>query len=192
MTTQTAPVTRYRFTADQYEEMIRTGILTEHDRVELIDGEVIDMPLIEEEHVYGVTRIGDILSDALRGRVLLQVENPVRLGMGAMPEPDIALLRRRPDYYRGTRPGPEDIFLLVEVADTSLSYDRTTKARLYANAGIPEYWVHDVKAAALIVHRDPSSEGYRSVTVLHRGDRVALLAFPDREIAVTDLLGEAP
>ena len=193
MTTQTtAPVTRYRFTADQYEEMVRAGILTRDDRVELIDGEVVAMPPMGEGHSYSVYRKNRLFNRAFGDVAGVLVQAPIRLDTGAMPEPDIALLRLPDERYRSARPGPADIFLVVEVADTSLAYDRRTKARIYAQAGIPEYWVHNINQDILIVLRDPTQEGYRSVTQLGRGDRIALLAFPDRELAVSDLLGEPP
>lgn len=191
MTTDITAPTRHRFTVAEYHEMVRAGIIAEDARVELLDGEVIDMPPIGPIHAGGVKRTSEIFHDTFRDVAIVAAQDPVALGEYGEPQPDIALLRRADDFYTSGHPGPADIFLLVEVADSSLEHDRVRKALQYALAGIPEYWVEDLADLALIVHRDPTPEGYRTVTTLRRGDRIALLAFPDREIAVTDLLGES-
>ncbi len=192
MTTQTtAPLIRYRFTADQYEAMIQAGILTTQDRVELIDGEVFAMPPMGQDHSYGVLRKNRLFNRLFGDVAVVLVQAPVRLDDGAMPEPDIALLRLPEERYRSVRPVPADIHLIVEVADTSLTYDLRTKALLYAHAGVPEYWVHDIVRDTIIVFREPTPEGYRSERTLGRAERIALVAFPDRPIAVADLLGLA-
>ena len=193
MTTQTttAVPTRRRFTVQEYYQMAEAGILGPDDRTELIDGEVILMPPIGDPHAGNVDRTNYTFGRAFADVAIIRIQSHVRLGEHDQPEPDLALLRPRADFYTTSSPTPADVFLLIEVAVTTLRYDRNRKAPLYARAGIPEYWLVDVNAATLTIFRDPSPDGYRSEQTLRRGDRIAPLAFPDRVIAVTDILGNA-
>jgi Uma2 family endonuclease len=150
------------------------------------------MPPIGDPHAGNVDQFTELLVAMFRGRAIVRVQSHIRLDDYQLPEPDLALLRPRPDYYRSSPPMPPDVFLVVEVADTTLRYDRRIKGPMYAHAGIPEYWLVDVNSATITVCRDPGPEGYRSEQTLRRGDRLSLLAFPDEALAVTDLLGEAP
>jgi Uma2 family endonuclease len=177
------------FTVDEYYRMAEAGILTEESRVELIDGVIIDMPPIGPEHAGSVDGLGDLLRASFGGRVIVRSQNPVHLGLRSEPEPDFALLRRRDDYYRKVHPLPDDIYLLIEVSDSTLRHDLKTKASLYARAGIQEYWIVDLIHRVIVVHRDPSRSRYRSVQQIQPGDTVAPLAFPDVPLAVSDLLG---
>ena len=124
------PLSRHRFTVDEYHKMAEHGVLTEDDRVELIDGEILDMPPIGSGHSGSVNWFTDAFRGLFGDRAQLSIQNPLRLGLRVEPQPDVMLLRRRPDYYRAGHPGPDDVLLLVEVADSSLSYDRKTKARI--------------------------------------------------------------
>jgi Uma2 family endonuclease len=169
--------------------MVEAGILGEGDRVELIEGEVVRMAPIGPRHAAHVNRIADAFSARYRDVALLAVQNPVRLGEWSEPDPDVTLLRRRDDYYASGHPIPADILLLVEVADTSLDYDRGVKLPLYARMGIPEVWLVDLQADVLVVYRDPSPEGYCLVRTVRRGETLAPLAFPDRPLAADDILG---
>jgi Uma2 family endonuclease len=189
MTTMKQPV-RHRFTVDDYEAMVRAGILHEDDRVELIDGEVIEMPPNGPEHQSRIDRHTMLFIRAFGDAVQVRIQGPVRVNGYGQPEPDVALLRPRGDFYQSAHPTPADIFLLIEVSDTTIAYDRRTKAALYGRNSILEYWLLDINQDAVIVHRDPSPDGYRSVQTLRRGDRIALLTFPDHEFAVADLLGD--
>jgi Uma2 family endonuclease len=191
MTTQVTVPTRHRFTVDEYHEMVRAGIIAEDARVELLDGEVIDMPPIGPVHAGGVKRTSELFHDRFRDVAMVAAQDPIALGEYGEPQPDVALLRRRDDFYTSGHPAPSDIFLLVEVADSSLEHDRVRKALQYAQAGILDYWVEDLVEHTLVVHRDPTPEGYRTVQTLRRGDAIAPLAFPDRVLAVTDLVGTA-
>ncbi|MCX6022016.1 MAG: Uma2 family endonuclease [Chloroflexi bacterium] len=187
MTTQR---TLMRFTADQYELMIAAGVLTKDDRVELLDGEVVEMAPIGPRHAGKVDDIAELLTLRLSDVARIRVQSPIRLDNRSEPEPDIAVLRRKPGFYADDHPTPSDVFLVIEVGDSSAESDREVKAPLYARAGIPELLLFDVAAGTVMVCRDPSSEGYISVQPLYRGDVWRPLAFPDREIAVTDMLGE--
>ena len=184
---------RRRFTVDEFERMAEAGILTEDDRVELIHGEIIQMSPIGRRHMAVVNRCAGAFADAFaRRRVIVSVQNPVRLGDEfEEPQPDLALLRPREDDYESTKPEPPDIFLVIEVADSSLTYDRQVKLPLYAQAGIGEAWLLDLEGEALEVHRQPGPRGYALVRRYRRGERVAPEALPDLEIAVEQLLGRA-
>ncbi|MGH2584543.1 MAG: Uma2 family endonuclease [Dehalococcoidia bacterium] len=169
--------------------MGEAGILGEDDRVELIEGEILRMAPIGDRHVGRVIEANDLFTSRLGRRVLVSVQNPVRLSELSEPQPDLVLMRR-PDAGHVLRaPHPSDVLLLVEVADTTLSYDRDRKVPLYAKAGIPETWILDIPADVLRVYREPVAGEYRHVEILSRGASIAPLAFPDILFAVDDLLG---
>jgi len=181
--------TRRRFTVHDYQQMGQAGVLTEDDRVELIDGEIIQMSPIGPPHTGTVARFTKRFVERFGDVALVFVQNPIRLGEHDEPQPDLALLRPRPDFYTTAHPTPADIFLVVEVADTSLEYDRRTKLPLYARHNIPEVWVVDLNANRILVSRDPTPSGYRTTWTVGRGDRIAPLDFPERELEGVDLLG---
>jgi Uma2 family endonuclease len=182
------PLPRHKFTVDEYHKMAENGVLTEDDRVELIDGEIIDMAPIGELHFGHVNRFNAVFSRRFVDRAVVHIQNPVRLGSHREPQPDVVLLKYREDYYQARMPTPEDVLLLVEVADSSLDYDRHTKIPLYSEAGILEYWIVNLVEDHILVYRNPGPAGYGVVQVLRRGDTICPLAFPDVEIAVSDLL----
>src|SRR3989441_6703222 len=148
-------VVRRRFTVDEYHQMARAGILNEDDRVELIRGEIVHKMVIGSRHAACVARLTELLVARLRGRAILWPQNPLTILPDSEPEPDIILLRHRADFYAGELPGPDDVALLVEVADTSLRYDRHVKGPLYAEAGVQDYWIVDLTGGAVEVHREP-------------------------------------
>jgi Uma2 family endonuclease len=125
-------IARHRFTVDDYYKMVDNGVLTEDSRVELIDGEIVDMPPIGNEHAGNVNRFNDLFTQLFRGVATVTIQNPVRLGPRSEPQPDLAVVRRRDDYYASAHPTPADVLLLVEVAESSLAYDRETKGPLLA------------------------------------------------------------
>ncbi|MBI2761712.1 MAG: Uma2 family endonuclease [Chloroflexi bacterium] len=180
-------VTRRRFTVDEYHCMGEAGILTEDDRVELIDGEIVEMAPIGGGHMWGVNLLVQSLGEQLRRRAYISTQNPVRLSRNDEPQPDLALIRRR-EGDPVSLPSPEDVFLVIEVADTSLRYDRQSKLPRYAAAGIPEAWLFDLEHARMEVHRDPGPNGYRTITIVERGGILSPLAFPDITIALDDVL----
>ena len=182
-------VRRRRFTVDEYECMSRAGILHEDERVELIDGEVIEMPPIGPGHAGDTKQLNQLFSSRLGTRAIVGVQDPIRLPPGAEPEPDIALLRPRQDFYRTAHPGPDDVLLIVEVAETSLAYDRDVKVPMYAAAGIPEVWVVDVAGGRVLVFREPQADGFRQMTVVESGGVLTPTAFPDLVIRVDEILG---
>jgi len=182
-------LTRRRFTVDDYYKMATAGIFTEDDRVELIDGEIVEMPPIGDRHAGGVDRIASYFWGRYSDVAQVRVQNPVRLNDYSEPEPDLALLRPRADFYASGHPTPADVLLLVEVADTSVDADRQVKVPLYARNGIPETWLLDLPHATLTVYRDPAPDGYRSAQVLRAGEEVAPLAVADRPLSVAAILG---
>ena len=181
--------TRRRFTVDEYYRMAQAGILHEDDRVELLEGEIVQMAPIGSGHAGRVLRLATWFSARLAGRALVNVQNPVRLSSGSEPEPDIALLRPRPDFYTTAHPRPEDVLLIVEVAETSLTYDRDVKVPLYAAAGIPEVWIVALAAERVLVYRSPHAGRYQHAVTVERGSTLAPAAFPDLALPVGELLG---
>ena len=189
MTTMAPPLTRRRFTVDEYHRMAEAGILGEDDRVELLDGEVVEMTPIGPRHAGGVNRLNRIFTARLGERAVVCVQNPIVLGRHWEPQPDLVLLRPRDDFYTGAHPRPGDVLLTVEIAETSLEGDRRVKVPAYARSGVPEAWLLDLPGDRLEAHRDPGPEGYRDVRALARGERVAPEALPDLELSVDELLG---
>jgi Uma2 family endonuclease len=180
---------RYRFTADQYHQMGEAGIFGSDDRVELIDGEIISMNPIGDPHAGTVNRLNMELTERLRRTAIVAPQNPVRLAEHHEPEPDLAILRFRADFYATLGPRPDDVLLLIEVADSSVEFDRRIKGPLYARNGIPEYWLVDLTRGHVVVYREPDAEGYQSMQVRRRGESLSLALLPDLTITVDDILG---
>ncbi len=184
-------LTRRRFTTDEYRRMAEAGILTEDDRVELVRGEIIEMPPIGSIHAGRVNRVSALFAARLGSRAVISVQNPIQLSDDSEPLPDIAVLRPRPDFYERSHPTPADTLLIVEVGGSLVDYDRRVKAPLYARARIPELWLADVAADCLEVHQGPARDGYRDLRVRRRGESVIIGAFPDVSFSVDELLGGA-
>ena len=179
----------YRFTRAEYHRMAEAGILSEDSPVELIEGEILEMSPIGRRHKACVDRLTDILVPAVRGVAIVRVQSSIVLGERSEPEPDLVLLRRRDDFYAEADETPEDVLLVVEVADSSEVYDRRTKAPLYARHGIPELWIANLNRDQIIVYHDPTPAGYATTRVARRGESISPLAFPDLMIAVDAILG---
>ena len=181
---------RYRFTVDEYDRMAAAGVLTQCDRVELLDGEIVEMSPIGDRHASVVARISSVFGERLRGRSIVWPQNPVGLRVvRSVPQPDVTLLRPRNDFYASGRPGPDDALLVIEVMDTSAETDRSVKLPLYARAGIAEVWLADLGADSLEVYRRPTAAGYSDARVLRRGEQIIPQAFPDLTLTVDELLG---
>ncbi len=179
-----------RFTIDEYYRMAEAGILSEDDRVELIQGEIVEMPPIGSHHAGTVRRHNSLFSSRLGSRVIVSVQNPLRLrSVESEFQPDIVLLRPRPDFYSRSHPEVQDVYLVIEVADTSLEKDRHVKLPLYARAGVPEVWIVDLNTNRVEVYRRPTPDGYREARVLSLGESLTIEAFPDLSLTVDDLLG---
>lgn len=169
--------------------MGEAGVFGEGDRVELIEGEIIEMSPIGSPHAARVKRLNRLLVRRLGTRAIVQVQDPVVLSRFSEPEPDLAVLKPRVDFYAAKHPEPADVLLIVEVADTSRSFDRTVKAPLYARTGIRELWVVDVIDEVIEVHRKPQRGTYRDVRQFGRGQRVTIGSFSGFSFRVTDILG---
>jgi Uma2 family endonuclease len=171
---------RRRFTRQEYYRMAEVGILTRNDRVELIQGEIITMAPQGRRHRAFVDNLNQLLATKLAGRAIVSVQMPLVLSEDTEPEPDIQVLRRRVVPYKEREAHAEDAVLVIEVAQTSLAYDRSTKRQLYGAAGIAEYWIVDAVAETIEVHRASAAEGFRDVSrVAGQNAIVAVQAFPD-------------
>jgi len=182
-----AGVSRYRITVEDYHRMIEAGILDENDRLELIEGDLTSMPPISPRHAGKTTRLNRLLSQIAGGSALVSVQNPLMLGQHSEPDPDLMLLKPREDFYEHSNPVPADVLLVVEVADTSLDYDRDTKIPLYAAHGIPEVWLVDLQRSRIEIHRDPGPEGYRQILLPDTEQTIAPVSLPDVVIRVSEL-----
>lgn len=171
---------RHKLDIDEYHRMAEAGIFGENHRIELIDGDLIDMAPIGQGHAAIVNGLNEALVIACAGRAIVSPQNPVRVNRSSEPQPDLAVLRRRADFYAtGEPPGPADVLLLVEVADSSLRFDRTVKLPLYARFGIAEFWIVDLKRRVVEVHRAPAGNGYGDAVTYRPGDHLALVLAPD-------------
>ena len=179
--------TRRRFTRKEYHRMAEAGILGEDDRVELIRGEIVEMSPIGRRHAAFVDNLSGLLVRRLPDDAIVRVRGPIALTDDTEPQPDLTALRRRDVPYKDREARAEDALLVIEVADISLAYDRSTKRRLYAEAGIPEYWVVDCAAETVEVHRGPGPDGYREVRLVTGAASVSLQAFPDIEIRTANI-----
>lgn len=164
--------------------MGEAGIFGEGERVELIEGEIVEMNPIGSRHAACVKGLTRLLGRMLGDELLLDVQNPVRLDAGLEPHPDLAVVRERD--YRDSLPGPEDVLLGIEVSDTTLRYHKNVKLPLYARAGIAESWIVDLPNEAIERHNDPSEEGYRRMERVGRGRSLASEALPDSSVLHTD------
>ncbi len=180
-----AEVKRHRFTAQEYHGMVDAGLLAEDDRVELIDGEIVEMTPIGARHLACVVTLTHLLMEASGGRYFVSVQNPILLDEGNEPQPDLSLLKARPDPA-GSLPGPDDVLLVVEVSDSTLSYDRNVKLPRYGRSGVPEVWIVNLEARKIEIHSDPSPQGFRSSRVVSSDEQVhsttAAIELPAEEI----------
>jgi Uma2 family endonuclease len=177
------PVAGKYYTLAEYHHLGDIGVLGEDDRVELIEGEIAALEVITGPHMWGVIHLTHMLMDGFGRAWIVSVQNPVRLPGDSEPQPDIALLRLEAD--RAAIPGPDDIYLIVEVSDTTLSYDR--KRRLYARAGIPEYWIMDINGRQLFRHTGPDSSDYQVVARFVPGDTIDSLVLPAIRLSIAAL-----
>lgn len=177
------------FTVDEYYRMAEAGILNEDDRVELIEGEIIKMSPIGSPHSGCVNRLNGLFSQRLANRAILSVQNPVRLNERTEPQPDIALLIPRTDFYSQRHPQPQEVLLIIEVSDTTIEYDREVKIPLYAAAGIIEVWIVSLAEELIEVYRQALANSYAEVRQFRRGENVSPLSFSDVVLSVDDVLG---
>jgi Uma2 family endonuclease len=174
-------------TVEEYEAMGRANVLPEEARLELLKGEIVEMTAISSRHASIVNRLTRMLVAGLGDRVIVAVQNPVVLSDLSEPQPDVAVLRPRADYYASAHPHPEDVLLVIEVADTTGSWDRSVKRPLYAEAGVPEVWIVDIGEKVVEVALSPAADVYQRVVQVGAGMTASPSAFPDLAIKVADL-----
>ena len=182
-------VAKRLFTVEEYHRMMEAGILSEDDRVELIDGEIVEMSPMGSRHAACVNRLNALFSARVAQAALVWVQSPIDLLGRSEPQPDLALLRPRADFYAGRHPEPGDVLLAIEVSDTSLEYDRNVKVPLYARAALPEVWQMCLREEIVVIYRSPSAGAYRDVRRVGRGEQLSPQALPDIELSTDSLLG---
>lgn len=178
---------RHAISAEEYMRMGEAGVFAPEARLELIEGEIIEMAPIGSPHAGTVAILGRLLDRAVGELALLWVQNPLILGERSVPQPDLALLRPRADSYTRSHPVATDVLLVVEVADTTLAFDAGTKVPLYARAGIAEAWIVDLQARTLRVFRDPGASGYRTSFAASGDEKVAAVLLPQVAVTVSAL-----
>lgn len=181
---------RRRWTVDEYERMARTGVLHPDDRVELLEGEIVAMTPIGPTHASIVDRLNRLFVRLAGDRAIVRVQHPLRIAPHSEPEPDLVIAHPRDDFFASGHPTPAEVFLAVEVADSSLSFDRAVKVPLYARAGVPVVWLVDVQGRAVHVHAEPAGGTYRRVSTAGRGGQLSVrIADTDHPVAVGDVVG---
>jgi Uma2 family endonuclease len=182
---------RLRWTREQYHELARMGFIEEGTRFELVEGEIVERMTVNQPHVISCHRSNRALS-AVFGQEVVVSQAPVAVNLHNEPEPDVYVLRRSVEEFSVEPPMSDDILLIVEVSDTTLRKDLGVKAALYARAGIPDYWVLNLNDRILVVHRQPGSEGYESITMIGEDGSVSPPAAPQATVTVADLLPPLP
>lgn len=180
---------RHRITVDEYHRLGQAGVLAPDARVELIDGEVIDMAPIGSRHWSVVTRLQRLIERAVGDRAVLATQSSVRLDLHNEPQPDLALFKPREDFYASALPGPADTLLVVEVADSTARYDRQIKLPLYARHGVAELWIVDLEARLLRMYREPAGERYLQATETALPGATGIHALPGVSIDLAGLFG---
>lgn len=183
-------IRRHTFTVAEYYRMADTGILGPEARVELVDGEIIDMAPIGSRHAGTVEHVASILRAATGDHADVRVQHPIALDEFSQPEPDIALVRPRADFYKSAHPSAADVLLIIEVAETTLRYDRQIKAPLYARHGIGEYWIVDLEGRRLLRHRDPHEVTYALVDEPSLSERIAPGAMPGLQLDLGPIVAD--
>jgi len=170
--------------------MVATGVLTKYDRIELIEGDMLDMAPIGTKHSAMTSRLHELFVLAVARSATVVSGGPVNLGEFSQPQPDLMLLKRRPDFYSGKTPEAVDVLLLIEVSDSSLSFDQGIKLNLYARYGVAEYWVVDVEGRRVVTYREPTAKGYIRKAEFQAPDAITPQAFPGVKIVVGEIFGE--
>lgn len=176
-------------TVKEYHRMAQAGILQEDEHIELIQGEIIKMSPIGLKHRACVNRLNTILTDLINKNAIVQVQSSIILPDRSEPEPDIVILKLRADFYEHSEPGPNDILILMEVADSSLEYDREVKLPLYASAGIREFWLINLIDKLIEVHTQPVQNRYGLIRIFGYDEAIQSEVYPEWKIAVNDVIG---
>jgi Uma2 family endonuclease len=179
---------RHRITVDEYYRMAEVGLLAEGARVELIEGEIIDMAPIGSRHAAAVARLDQLLQRAVAGNALVRVQLPIRLSRSSEPQPDLVLVRARDDYYASGHPTATDALLVIEISDTTFRYDSTVKLPLYAHHGVPEVWIVDLQGASLHMFRSLAEGRFAHESSVTALGLTPIAAMPGTLIDLTGLL----
>jgi Uma2 family endonuclease len=179
--------TRMRITTDRYQKMVATGVLTAEDRVELIEGEILDMAPIGTRHARITGRLVKRFILGVGETAVVRAANPVDLGRFSEPEPDLLLLKPQAEEYGHAHPQAQDVLLLIEVAESSLAFDQGAKRDLYARFGVSEYWVIDVNAERVVAYARPAEGAFQHTREYRRGESISPAAFPALQIPISDL-----
>ena len=185
----TPTYTRYKFTVEEYMRMGEAGVFPPDARVELIEGEIVDMSPIGDRHAWCVGWLTRTLTLKLQRVALVWAQNPVRLNNRSEPQPDILVLKPPDDLYKHRKPRPEDVLLLIEVSDSTLAFDRRVKVPLYARAGIPEVWIVDLAGERVETFADPSGGAYQTVATRAHGEKLRPHVLKGLRLAVSDIFG---
>jgi Uma2 family endonuclease len=179
---------RHKLTVSDYYRMGDAGILHEDSRVELIEGELIDMSPIGSWHAGIVTQLASVLTMAAGTKAIISSQNPIHLNDHCVPQPDLMVLKPRLDFYKSALPDSSDVLVLIEVADSSIDYDRKTKLPLYARSGVQEFWIIDLNAKRLERYTQPNETGYGQCETLDKTATVSPAALPDVAIDLSRIL----
>lgn len=185
----TVQILRKKFTVGQYHQMIESGILTDRDHVELIQGEIIEMSPVGRHHAACVDRLTELLVLKLFRKALIRVQSPILLSDNSEPQPDLSILQRREDFYNAGHPTPNNIFALVEVSDSTIEFDRDVKVPIYAQEQIPEIWLVNLNNTQIERYCQPIDDTYQQRQIFHLGETLNFQAFPDVPIEVNQVFG---
>jgi Uma2 family endonuclease len=177
-----------RWTVDEYHRMVEAGILTSEDHVELLDGQIIEMVPQDPPHASRIDDGGDYLKAIFADRAKVRVQLPITLAPGSEPEPDFAIVRLQENRYRDRHPYPQDVLLLIEMADSTVKRDRDYKTPIYARAAIPEYWIVDLKKRQVTVFQHPQGEEYQAERVYAETDSISPRLVPDVSVELRQLI----
>ncbi len=177
------------FTVEDWHKMGEMALFSPETRVELIDGEIIEMGPIGSSHAGHVNRLNYLFNRQITDSEIVSVQNPVILKNYSEPQPDLMILRHEPHFYSEKHPTPEDVLLLIEVSDSTLTYDRTIKKPLYARYGIIEYWIVNLKNDCIEVYLNPQAQDYTLIHIMRHGRVITPSKLPHISVAVSDVLG---
>lgn len=180
---------RKLFSVREYEELIATGFFTGKKRVELIEGELIEKMTQGDPHIGCINRLNRIFMRNLSDDFIVSVQNAIVVNPYSAPEPDVAILRFREDFYASGKAKPEDVLLVIEVSDSTVRYDRQTKMPLYARAGIEEAWLVNLPRKVLEIHRSPVNGKYEVAQKLGKNESIAPLSLPELQLKVAEIIG---
>ena len=178
-----------RFKVDDYYRMIEFGMLDDYEKAEIIEGELIRQMLVGDRHAACVERLNEFLRDELGKSVSIRNQQPIKVGDYNEPQPDLAIVKRRDDFYGNSKPTGDNCLLLIEVSDSTLDYDRNKKLPLYAEGNIPEFWLVNLQNNTIEVHTEPRESVYSLIRVLRRGETIKSESVPNLQIKVDAILG---